>query len=84
MKLSPPSALGGLGEVYRARDTRLKRDVAIKILPDAFANDTERLARFQREAQVLAPLNHPHIATTASRTSALLRNTLTHYNDGVP
>jgi Tol biopolymer transport system component len=51
-----------MGEVYRARDTRLNRDVAIKILPEAFAEDPERLARFQREAQVLASLNHPHIA----------------------
>ena len=53
---------GGMGEVYRARDTRLGREVAIKILPDAFAADTDRIARFQREAQVLASLNHPHIA----------------------
>ena len=52
---------GGMGEVYRARDTKLNRDVALKILPDAFAADPERLARFQREAQVLASLNHPHI-----------------------
>ena len=52
---------GGMGEVYRARDTRLARDVAIKILPDGFAHDPERLARFKREAQVLASLNHPHI-----------------------
>ena len=53
---------GGMGEVYRARDSRLKRDVAIKVLPDAFARDAPRLARFQREAEVLASLNHPHIA----------------------
>ena len=57
-----PLGAGGMGEVYRARDTRLKRDVAIKVLPAAFARDPERLARFQREAQVLAALNHPHIA----------------------
>src|SRR5450759_707481 len=53
---------GGMGEVYRARDTRLDRDVAIKILPEAFAADADRVARFQREAKVLASLNHPHIA----------------------
>lgn len=53
---------GGMGEVYRARDSRLQRDVALKVLPDLFAADPERLARFQREAQVLASLNHPHIA----------------------
>jgi Tol biopolymer transport system component len=53
---------GGMGEVYRARDTRLDRDVAIKVLPDALAQDAERLARFRREAQVLAALNYPNIA----------------------
>ena len=57
-----PLGAGGMGEVYRARDARLNRDVAIKVLPDAFALDTERLARFRREAQVLAALSHPHIA----------------------
>jgi len=53
---------GGMGIVYRARDTKLNRDVALKVLPDLFARDPERLARFQREAQVLASLNHPNIA----------------------
>jgi serine/threonine protein kinase/Tol biopolymer transport system component len=53
---------GGMGEVYRARDTALHRDVAIKILPDTFAADADRVARFTREAQTLATLNHPHIA----------------------
>jgi len=53
---------GGMGEVYRARDARLKRDVALKILPVSFAMDADRLARFQREAEVLASLNHPNIA----------------------
>ena len=53
-----PIGKGGMGEVYRARDTKLDRDVAIKVLPEEFAEDTERLARFEREAKVLASLNH--------------------------
>src|SRR5262245_15137612 len=53
---------GGMGEVYRATDTKLKRQIAIKVLTESLAGDPERLARFQREAEVLASLNHPHIA----------------------
>jgi serine/threonine-protein kinase len=53
---------GGMGEVYRATDTKLHREVAIKVLPQSFAKDAERMARFTREAQVLASLNHPNIA----------------------
>ena len=68
---------GGMGEVYRARDTRLKRDVALKILPPSVAGDPDRLARFQREAEVLAVLNHPNIAHVhgleeSNRTRALV------------
>jgi serine/threonine-protein kinase len=57
-----PIGAGGMGEVYRAKDTKLKREVALKVLPDSFAGDPERMARFQREAEVLASLNHPNIA----------------------
>ena len=57
-----PIGSGGMGEVYRARDTRLGRDVAIKIMSDAFVSDTASLARFEREARLLASLNHPNIA----------------------
>ena len=53
---------GGMGEVYRARDAKLNRDVALKVLPSDFALDPDRLARFKREAQLLASLNHPNIA----------------------
>ena len=68
---------GGMGEVYRARDTKLNRDVAIKILPAALSADPDRLARFRREAQVLAALNHPNIGhiygfEDGSGTSALV------------
>ena len=61
---------GGMGEVYRARDTRLKREVAIKILPDQFSRDPDRVSRFQREAEVLASLNHPNIAAIYSLEEA--------------
>ena len=54
---------GGMGEVYQARDTKLDRDVALKVLPEAFTADPDRLARFEREAKVLASLNHPNIGS---------------------
>src|ERR1700682_3369746 len=57
-----PIGAGGMGEVYKARDTKLEREVAIKVLPAALAQDPDRLARFEREAKVLASLNHPNIA----------------------
>ena len=63
-----------MGQVYRARDTKLNRDVALKVLPDSLAHDAERLARFTREAQTLASLNHPNIAPfTAWRNRAASR-----------
>src|SRR5215469_5406890 len=57
-----PLGAGGMGKVYRAKDTKLKREIALKVLPEAFARDPERMARFQREAEVLASLNHTNIA----------------------
>src|SRR6202044_4194681 len=67
IKLGPyeilaPIGAGGMGEVYRAHDTKLKRDVALKVLPEVFAKDSGRMMRFQREAEVLASLNHANIA----------------------
>ncbi len=62
---------GGMGEVWRANDTKLGRDVAIKILPESLAQDADRLARFGREAQVLASLNHPNIAAIYGWKTAL-------------
>jgi len=62
-EIQAPLGSGGMGEVYRARDPKLRRDVAIKVLPGAFSHDEERLPRFEREARVLASLNHPNIAT---------------------
>src|SRR3977135_2024590 len=61
-EVTAPIGEGGMGQVYRAHDTKLNHDVALKILPDAFATDLDRLARFTREAQTLASLNHPNIA----------------------
>ncbi len=61
-QITAPLGAGGMGEVYRAHDTTLNRDVAIKVLPDEFAADPDRLPRFEREAHVLASLNHPNIA----------------------
>ena len=60
---------GGMGEVYRAKDAKLKRDVAIKILPEEFSRNADRISRFQREAEVLASLNHPNIAAFTTSNS---------------
>ena len=69
---SSDSWVGGMGEVYRARDARLGRDVALKVLPADYARDADRLARFEREARTLASLNHPHVqrCTASSRATA--------------
>jgi serine/threonine protein kinase len=63
-KILVPIGRGGMGEVYRARDTRPHRDVAMKVLPEAMTNDAERVARFEREARLLASLDYSHIAHT--------------------
>jgi eukaryotic-like serine/threonine-protein kinase len=65
---------GGMGEVYRARDTRLDRDVALKILPEEFTSDRERLLRFEHEAKTLASLNHPSIAHAHLRSGTSVWN----------
>ena len=75
---------GGMGAVYRATDTKLNRDVAIKVLPDAFANDPDRLARFTREAQVLASLNHPNIAAIYGVEERALVMELVEGSDAAP
>jgi serine/threonine protein kinase len=68
---------GGMGQVYQATDTKLNRQVALKILPEAFASDPDRLARFQREVQVLASLNHRHTCTLGTGPSAVRRTPTT-------
>src|SRR5262249_52876811 len=74
---------GGMGEVYRARDARLGREVALKVLPEAFGGDTERMGRFDREAKVLASLNHPNIASIYGlEESAGLRALVMEFVDG--
>lgn len=62
-EITAPVGEGGMGAVYRARDTQLGRDVALKVLPDSFSDDPDRVVRFAGEAQVLASLDHPNIAT---------------------
>jgi eukaryotic-like serine/threonine-protein kinase len=64
-----PLGAGGMGEVWRARDTRLNREVAIKLLPAGFARDADRLKRFKQEARATSTLNHPNILTCARRPS---------------
>ena len=73
---------GGMGEVYRARDTKLDRDVALKVLPQAFTNDPRRLARFEREAKVLASLNHTNIAAIHGFEEGLLTDPSDTARDG--
>src|SRR5881396_165999 len=77
-----PIGSGGMGEVYRARDTRLKRDIALKVLPDTFSRDPDRHARFQREAELLATFNHPNSlrSTGLKRRKARVRHQSTLTN----
>jgi serine/threonine protein kinase len=79
-----PLGKGGMGEVFRARDTALGRDVALKFLPCAFAADPDRLARFEREAQALAPLNHPNIAHVYALRQVALRSQSLQGSSGCP
>ena len=72
-EISAQIGVGGMGEVYRATDRRLKRQVAIKILPPSVADDADRLARFQREAEVLASLNHPTLRPSTGSKRARAR-----------
>jgi serine/threonine protein kinase len=78
-----PLGAGGMGEVYRARDSKLRREVAIKVLPEALANDRERLARFAREAQALAALNHPNVATIYGVEDGATRGIVMELVEGV-
>src|SRR6188474_1105304 len=75
-EVTAPLGAGGMGEVYRAQDTRLGRAVAVKLLPEALAVDADRIARLEREARVLASLNHPHIAALYGFEEAASRHFL--------
>jgi serine/threonine protein kinase len=77
-EIAGPLGAGGMGEVYRAHDTSLKRDVAIKVLPLSLAGDADRLARFQREAETLAALNHPNIAQIYGIERSAVERTTRH------
>ncbi len=77
-----PLGKGGMGEVYRARDTTLKREVAIKVLPEELSADPDRLARLEREAHLLAALNHPNIATIHSLEQHEVTRLLSRFGAG--